>query len=136
MNALKKQLGASQSAPPVVSYVGEAHNKTDYDPRHVLPYLADMFVCCERRTNLAWFGTRPDTLVRFAGFWKDLGFTGDILVDKALVREHGLASSPQARELDFKSLASKADAFVFRLRANFAKRGHELPGSQGRWPKR
>ncbi|MBV9521065.1 MAG: hypothetical protein JO068_23425 [Hyphomicrobiales bacterium] len=113
VKALKKQIGEPQIAAPVVSYVGEAHNKTDYDLRHVLPYLADMFVSSERRINLAWFGTRADTLMRFAGFWRDLGFTGDILVDKALVREHGLATSPHAREVTFESLASKADAFVF-----------------------
>ncbi len=92
MKALKRQIGESQSAPPVVAYVGENYNKTDYDPRHVLPYLADMFVCCERRTNVAWFGARRDMLARFAGFWKELGFTGDILVDGSLVREAGLAT--------------------------------------------
>ena len=136
VNALKKQLGESQSAPPVVSYVGEAHNKTDYDPRHVLPYLADMFVCCERRTNLAWFGTRPDTLARFAGFWKDLGFTGDILVDKALVREHGLATSltSSAKSISSRWRAKPMPSYL--TSGQFRKARTQSPGSQGKWPKR
>ena len=113
IRALKGQIGERQSAPPVVAYVGENYNETDYDPRHVLPYLADMFVRCEKRTNLGWFGTRRDTLARFSGFWKDLGFTGDILVDQSLVREANLATAPQAIETNLDAILSKADAFVF-----------------------
>jgi hypothetical protein len=113
VKALRKQIGERQSAPPVVAYVGENYNKTDYDPRHVLPYLADMFVCCERRTNVAWFGARGGLLARFAGFWKELGFTGDILVDGSLVREAGLATTAEAVEASFDTLLGKADAFVF-----------------------
>ena len=97
----------------MVAYVGETYNKADYDPRHVLPYLADMFVCCERKTNLAWFGARTDMLARFAGFWNALGFTGDILVDGGLVREAGLATTHQAVETSVDVLLGKADAFVF-----------------------
>jgi hypothetical protein len=115
INALKRQVGEAQVLPPVVSYTGEDYNKTDYDPRHVLPYLADMFVCCEKRINLGWFGARPDMLALFSGLWKDLGFTGDILVDEALVREHGLASGPGTVGVDFDLLLKKADAFVFEF---------------------
>ena len=113
VRALKGQVGEGQSTSPVVAYVGENYNKADYDPRHVLPYLADMFVCCERKTNLAWFGARTDMLARFAGFWKALGFTGDILVDGGLVREAGLATTHQAVETSVDVLLGKADAFVF-----------------------
>ena len=112
VKALKRQIGERQSTPPVVAYVGENYDKTDYDPRHVLPYLADMFVCSERRTNVAWFGARADMLARFAGFWKDLGFTGEVLVDVGLVREHGLASCPDAHGTGFEALIDAADAFV------------------------
>ena len=51
-------------------------------------------------------------LARFAGFWKDLGFTGEVLVDAGLVREHGLASCPDAHETGFEALIDAADAFV------------------------
>ncbi|MBV8426646.1 MAG: hypothetical protein JOZ88_05330 [Hyphomicrobiales bacterium] len=121
VTALKEQIGERQSGPPVVAYVGENYNKTDYDPRHVLPYLADMFVCSEKTTNLGWFGSRADTLSRFAGFWKRAGFTGDILLDSALVREQGLANTPQAVEANSETVVSKADAFVFDFGRVFEK---------------
>ena len=113
VTALRRQIGERQSLPPVVAYIGENYDKTDYDPRHVLPYLADMFVCCEKQTNLGWFGTRREMLARFSGFWKELGFTGDILVDGSLVREAGLATAPQIIETSMDAILSKADAFVF-----------------------
>ncbi len=127
VRALKGQIGERQSTPPVIAYVGENYNKTDYDPRHVLPYLADMFVSCERRTNLAWFGTRPDMLARFSGFWRDAGFTGDILVDGSLVSKHGLANSPRALPVDFDTIISNADVFVFEF-GPIANKGDAIAG--------
>ena len=77
IDALKRQVGEAQVLPPVVSYTEDGvPNKTDYDPRHVLPYLADVFVCCEKRINLGWFGARPDMLALFSGLWKDIRFHG------------------------------------------------------------
>ena len=97
----------------MVAYIGENYDKTDYDPRHVLPYLADMFVCCEKQTNLGWFGTRREMLARFSGFWKELGFTGDILVDGSLGTGGGFATAPWIIETSMDAILSKADAFVF-----------------------
>jgi hypothetical protein len=37
--------------------------------------LADMFVIMPRTSNVAWFGTRVETLELFAAIWHKLGFT-------------------------------------------------------------
>jgi len=113
VKALKRQIGERQHVPPTVAYVGENYNKTDYDPRHILPYLADMFVCCERKTSVAWFGAKRDLMTHFAGWWKELGFTGDILVDQSLIEGAGLATVSGAVETTFDTMLEKADAFIF-----------------------
>src|SRR5262249_45357071 len=85
VSALKKQIGNGLAAPPVVSYTSQSYNKTDYDPRHLLPFLADLFICLEKDTNVAWFGARPQTLNLFSGFWRRLRFTGRIMVESTLL---------------------------------------------------
>ena len=113
VSALKKQIGNGLAAPPVVSYTCQSYNKTDYDPRHLLPFLADLFICSEKHTNVAWFGARPQTLNLFSGFWRRLGFTGRIMVDSTLLRDHSFVSSSETTEVDFRTLMADADVFVF-----------------------
>ncbi len=76
-------------------------------------------------------------LARFAGFWKDLGFTGEVLVDVGLVREHGLASCPDAHETGFEALIDAADAFVLDFGPVIRRRGdaiaHGHPERHGPW---
>jgi hypothetical protein len=110
--ALKELIGPRLLTAPVVRYSGNTYNETDYDPRHVLPFLADMFISSEKRTNVAWLGARPETLRLFAGFWKKLGFTGQILIGEALVRDCRFASVPEAAHLDLGTLVTNSDAFV------------------------
>jgi hypothetical protein len=109
--ALKELIGPRLLTPPVVSYYG-TYNETNYDPRHVLPFLADMFISSEKRTNVAWLGARSETLTLFARFWKRLGFTGQILISEALVRDCRFASVPEAAHGDLQTLMANADAFV------------------------
>ncbi|MCX7379414.1 MAG: hypothetical protein NTY94_21995 [Alphaproteobacteria bacterium] len=66
---------------PTTTELGHANiERTDYDPRHVLPFAIDALVEYPRASVLGWFGTRADTLHLFAAAWRALGFTGSILV--------------------------------------------------------
>ena len=112
ISALKEQVGGRLLVPPVVTYTGKSFNQTDYDPRHLLPFLADLFVCSERGTNVAWLGGRSETLRLFAGIWRRLGFTGKILVSDAEVRDQGFVYVAEATRVDLKTLLVDADAFV------------------------
>ncbi len=112
ISGLKEQIGDRLLVPPVVRYTGKSFNQTDYDPRHLLPFLADLFVCSEKGTNVAWFGARSETLRLFAGIWRRLGFTGKILVGDAEVRDQGFAYIPEATRVDLQTLLVDADAFV------------------------
>ena len=83
LQALRETLGKPLGVPKVVKYTGETYNTVDYDPPHLLPFLADVFVPMPRNTTLAWYGTQPKMLALFARVWETLGFQGKILVDHA-----------------------------------------------------
>jgi hypothetical protein len=110
IQALREVIGEPLSAPNVVRYTAEVYNKVDYDPRHLLPFLADMFVSLPRASNLAWYGARAETLGSFASIWEKLNFTGKILLDRPALQPH--AAAPISHVLPAQALA-KADAFVF-----------------------
>ena len=107
--ALRDVIGKPLAEPTVVEYVGEMYDKTDYDPRHMLPFLADMFVSMPRTSNIAWYGVRPDMLRLFANLWTKLNFTGRILLDSPLLCEPG-TNTLHVPALE--ALAG-ADAFLF-----------------------
>ncbi len=48
VQALRDVIGDPLTAPNVVKYTGETYNKVDYDPKHLMPFLADMFVSMPR----------------------------------------------------------------------------------------
>ena len=112
VSALKDQIGNRQVAPPIASYTGQSYNKTDYDPRHLLPFLADMFICLEKDTNVAWFGARPQTLSLFSDSGGGWVSQGKIMVESTL-RNHTFISSSETTEVDFEALLADADVFVF-----------------------
>jgi hypothetical protein len=111
VRALREVIGDPQAAPRFVQNVEEVFNKVDYDPAHLLPFLADMFVSMPRKSNVAWYGARPETLELFASVWQKLDFTGKILVDHpALQRD---ATTTVISHVPALEALAKADAFVF-----------------------
>jgi hypothetical protein len=52
----------------------------DYDEQHVLPFLLNEFVNAPRSLAVAWFGREPGMLRRFLIGWRQMGFTGPVLV--------------------------------------------------------
>ena len=93
VQGLREAIGSPLAEAPVVKYTHETYNKISYDPRHVLPFLADMFVSMPRSSNLAWYGAGAEMLSRFAAVWEKLGFTGKILADRDLVQRNDLAAA-------------------------------------------
>ena len=111
MQALQQAVGSPLTEPAVNKYNHETYNKADYDPRHMVPFLADMFVSMPRSCNLAWYGARQETLFRFATVWEGLGFAGRIMADPELMQGNDLA---EAIALDLTpDTLERADAFVF-----------------------
>jgi len=111
VQALRGAIGRPLAAAKIVEYTGQTYNKVDYDPQHVLPFLADMFASMPRSFNVAWYGAREETLILFARIWESLGFSGKIIVDEALpladVQASTVAKTSSAQAL------VDADAFIF-----------------------
>ena len=63
-----------------IHYAGATYNQIDYDPEHVLPFLADGFSSYPRDTVLAWAGAKRALLHGFARVWCEMGFSEPILV--------------------------------------------------------
>ena len=117
VQALRNLIGDPLIAPNVVKYTGESYNQVDYDPKHIIPFLADMFVSMPRTFNVGWYGTRGETLGLFAGIWQSLGFTGQILLDREFTHKDGatLAFRDVAaiRNVSQPALLTEADVVLF-----------------------
>lgn len=111
VQALREAIGEPLAEPKIVDRAVRAYNKADYDPRHLLPFLADMFVSMPRRTHVAWYGARMETLRLFAIVWDRLGFTGNILVDRPIDDAPHLTSA--VRYVPSPDALTEADTFVF-----------------------
>jgi hypothetical protein len=111
VQALREVIGEPLAAPKIVTYTGETYNKVDYDPPHLMPFLADMFVSMPRTMNVGWYGARDETLRSFADIWQRLGFTGKIFLERDVGRRDLTGSVIQHAELP--ELLAKADTFLF-----------------------
>ncbi len=111
VEALREAIGEPLVAPKVVEYTERTYNEGDYDPRHLLPFLADMFLSTPRDSTIAWYGARWETLRLFAIVWNKLNYSGKILVDRLLDDNETLVSTipsvPMATTL------ADATAFIF-----------------------
>jgi hypothetical protein len=111
IRALRDLIGPPMAAPIVLEYTERTRNKVDYDPFHLLPFLADMFVPMPRSSNVAWYGTKFETARLFAGVWERLGFTGKILLDRTLLKTG--ADMAAVRYTTRSRAFVEADTFVF-----------------------
>jgi hypothetical protein len=119
VQGLRDAIGQPLVEAPIVNYIIETYNKVSYDPRHVLPFLADMFVSMPRNSNLGWYGAGWEMLSRFAALWEKLGFIGKILVDRDLIWRTDSAGA--VRYVSSAEILDGADTFVFDF--------GDLPGS-------
>lgn len=111
VQALREAVGGPLDAPLINKYTIETFNKTDYDSRHMVPFLADMFASMPKATNLAWYGAGAEMLSRFAIVWNRLGFTGNILIDSGLTGTDALPAEIRP-DLTSERLEA-ADALLF-----------------------
>lgn len=110
--ALRSAIGAPLEKPIITDYTREQYNRTDYDARHVLPFLTDLFANAEKGIQVGWLGRRVGTLALFAAAWGKLGFFRPIAVaDDDLVRASG--NAPVCRIADH--AFADCDALVFDL---------------------
>jgi hypothetical protein len=112
VSALRSAIGAPLETIPVVTYAEESYGTIDYDPRHILPFLADLFVSTPRNSVVAWMGLRRETLDLFAKVWSNLGFTEPIIVDEVWVAENGFVVVPGVSAVSRQTLFARANAFV------------------------
>ena len=80
VGALRSAIGEAMQAPTEIAYNTASYDKVGYDSRHVVPFLVDALSCYERSTVVGWIGVEPALLDRFALAWRELGFTGDLLL--------------------------------------------------------
>ena len=128
--ALRSAIGPPLADPPVVSYSTSSYGKIDYDPRHVLPFLADLFVSAPRNTAIGWAGVRRETLERFSKVWQQLGFSEPILVEEELVAKNDLQNISGIRATGKQTLLERAGAFVIDFGSADPTKAAELTNVQ------
>ena len=112
IEGLREVIGAPLETPCFASYTSATYDKVDYDPRHVLPFLADMFVSSRRNINIAWFGGKLETLQLFSSLWQKLGFVGEIFIDENALSADDIAGL-EVRRIAVPQLYADANAFIF-----------------------
>lgn len=111
--ALRSAMGAPLEKPPIVRYSTESYGSVDYDPKHVLSFLLDIFVTANTsKTVIGWLGIRRETLEMFAQVWAKLGFVEPILVDETLAKNSNLSHIPNTVEVSQDVLFARSSAFV------------------------
>ena len=108
--SLRSVIGNPLEVAPVVAYTSESYDKVDYDPRHILPYLVDLFAAAPKNVVVAWYGLRRPALEMFATVWRSLGFTQPILINAAFPVG---AIVPGTMPVDTLAMHERAGAFIF-----------------------
>jgi len=111
--ALRSAIGGPLVTPPVVKYSTESYGSVDYDPKHILSFLLDIFVTANtRKTVIGWLGLRRETLEMFAKVWANLGFVEPILIDEAVAKQSKFENIPNTVIVSQDELTARASAFV------------------------
>lgn len=109
--ALQSAIGESMREPSELRYTPDAYDRIDYDPKHVLPFLADIFVNYPRTTKLGWFGSRRDLLDMFCITWRTLGYSEPILLDEQA--DLGKKLPATVKRASRQHISEAAEVFVF-----------------------
>jgi hypothetical protein len=112
VSALRTAIGPAMQDLVRVGYKSETYDTIDYDPRHVVPFLADVLVNYPSDVQLGWFGCRRDLLDRFCMFWRALGDRKPILVSQTCTIL-GPDLPAQACWTPWDDVARNANAIVF-----------------------
>jgi FkbM family methyltransferase len=109
----------STLAPLGVGAMSVPQGRIDYDERHVLPFVLNVFVNAPRTLTIAWVGTEPVMFRLFAQAWRAMGFTGPLLVPEEFAEVvETTAGLGTVRVRDALSTWLRAEAVIF----DFAQR--------------
>jgi hypothetical protein len=117
VKALKETIGSPLTKPRFSYYTESMFDKVDYDPPHIMPFLADLFVSSSRDLNVAWYAIQTETLSLFARIWQKLGFTGKIFVDESFI-DRSLCHRSHVHLAPRDAILVEADVFVFDFATN------------------
>jgi hypothetical protein len=113
VRALGSVLDGEWDHPVEARYTPDSFGETAYDPRHVLPFLMDLFVSLPRGVTVGWIGARADTFGMFAHAWRALGFGGQLLVDAWSAPLLLPGETPGVEVSGRRGIADAADVLVF-----------------------
>lgn len=113
--AIEAAVGAPLGTPYIARYSGETYDKVSYDPRHVLPFLVDLFSSAPRSSCLAWFGRTRRMIEIFSSSWLRLGFREPILVVNNPEFDDAFADIPGTLRVELDQCVRSASAFVFEF---------------------
>ena len=113
LDAMKAVIKSEMAIPTYARYTEDRSDSVTYDARHVLPFLADIFVNAAPGARIAWIGGSPNMFLAFSAFWNEMRFGGELLVERQFARQFSDDEFRDARAADLEDLLREADAFVF-----------------------
>lgn len=94
-------------------YSTGTYDQVYYNAEHVLPFLVDVLVSAPRSWSIAWFGEHAAMFELFERMWREMGFSGSILVPHDSIARLYASASPSVTPADIKDICARADAFIF-----------------------
>ena len=112
MQGLGEVLEGEWAEPVEAHYTTSSFGSHTYDPRHVLPFLMDLFVSAPRHLTVAWIGARMDTFRLFSKAWRKFGFEQDILIAEWSTVLLSDGERKGVRPVSREDIAAKADVVI------------------------
>ena len=132
VESLDAVLGDGDVEPLPVRYTPESFDQSGYDPRHVVPFLMDLFSALPRVWNVAWLGAGRDVFELFCGLWERMGFRGHVLFDD---QSASLLAEPRAfvKRVSAAVFEQQANVFVFAFGASSSELSDPLKAHGSGW---
>jgi hypothetical protein len=121
LDAIKAVIKNEMASPTYARYTQESYDSVTYDARHVLPFLADIFVNAAPGTKIAWVGGSREMFMAFSSFWDEMQFGGELQVERTFAGKLRGEEILSARVADLDYLLREGDAFVFDFALNDSK---------------
>ena len=126
LDALKAVIKTEMAIPTYARYTDDFEDSVTYDARHVLPFLADIFVNAAPGARIGWIGGSRDMFLAFSAFCNEMRFGGELLVERQFARQFSDGEIGDARVADLDHLLQEADSFVFDFALKSARTAEPL----------
>jgi hypothetical protein len=110
---LESVIGLPLETPTISSYTPEQWAKNGYDPRHVMPFLADLMYTLRRDSRIVWIGANKLSLRLFHDIWSGMGFAAPILLPNDQPHLIGAEPIPGLQSAPLVEALAAADMLVF-----------------------